>query len=68
MAKKKLCKWKKNRIADKRALLEHITGRPRYLCGKCARVASDRAYLCKPKVLRDPANDAAARSGRHAPQ
>lgn len=68
MAKKKLCKWKKDRIADKRALLEHITGRPRYLCGKCARVASDRAYLCKPKVLRNQTNNVAARPDPQPPQ
>lgn len=47
----KLCAWKKDDIADRRAKLEKIVGKPEYICTRCARVAAKKKYLCKPEKL-----------------
>lgn len=52
MAKKKLCKWKRERIEDRFDKLRAIVESPQFACAKCARVARAREYLCKPRALR----------------
>lgn len=47
----KLCAWKKDAIGDRRAKLEKIVSEPRYLCVRCARVATKKKHLCKPERL-----------------
>lgn len=45
---KSLCKMKKDDIATSFKKLSDITCKPKYMCAKCARVAKDEKYLCRP--------------------
>lgn len=54
-----LCDWKKEAIDAQFDLLLSIVRKPRYVCRKCARVANDEKWLCKPRPIpvdsaRDP--------------
>lgn len=49
---KSLCKYRRVEIADKFAVISKIVSEPQFVCSSCARVASDKAYLCKPSALK----------------
>lgn len=53
MAKKEtLCKhWQDDKALKKIKKFRKIVGEPRYVCRRCARVAVDESYLCKPVAL-----------------
>ncbi|SUB91486.1 hypothetical protein [Photobacterium damselae] len=48
---KSLCKYRRTEISDQFALISQIVSEPNYICSSCTRVASDKAYLCKPSAL-----------------
>ncbi|QSH57245.1 hypothetical protein A0J47_001120 [Photobacterium damselae subsp. damselae] len=48
---KSLCKYRRAEISDQFALISQIVSVPNYICSSCTRVASDKAYLCKPSAL-----------------
>lgn len=48
---KSLCKYRRAEISDQFALISQIVSEPNYICSSCTRVASDKAYLCKPSAL-----------------
>jgi len=48
---KSLCKFKSVVIKEHFDEIQSIVRCPRFVCGKCARVASDRCFLCKAKKL-----------------
>lgn len=49
--KKALCKWDKESIKDKIDEIKTIVKEPGFVCKRCARVANDKEYLCKPEKL-----------------
>jgi len=51
MSAKRLCSWDKARIRDKREKLVKIVSQPKYVCERCARVASSAKHLCRPDSL-----------------
>ncbi|HIF9334865.1 hypothetical protein C5F64_09805 [Photobacterium damselae subsp. damselae] len=48
---KSLCKYRRAEISEQFALISQIVSEPNYICSSCTRVASDKAYLCKPSAL-----------------
>lgn len=48
---KSLCKYRRVEIAAQIATITHIVSAPKYICRSCARVASDKAHLCKPVAI-----------------
>ena len=48
---KPLCKWDKDDIKENLDRLKTLVVPPRFICGKCGRVATERGYLCKPVEL-----------------
>lgn len=56
---KTLCDWSKNDIAKRAEVLAAIISEPRFFCGKCARAAVGKRYLCKPQPLPQPTSTAA---------
>ena len=54
MSKKKqtLCAYKKDEIKENLKELSRIVSDPKFICRKCARVANDKEYLCKPAKLK----------------
>jgi hypothetical protein len=48
---KQLCKMKKEDISTCFKKLTDITCKPKFMCTKCARVAKDEKYLCRPVSL-----------------
>ncbi|MGF1759006.1 hypothetical protein L4D76_13930 [Photobacterium sagamiensis] len=48
---KSLCKYRRVEIAAQIAAITCIVSAPKYICTSCARVASDKAYLCKPSAI-----------------
>ena len=46
--KKTLCDLDKNEIEEHIEEIASIVSEPQYLCRKCARVAINKKYLCKP--------------------
>ena len=49
--RKKMCAWKKKDIeADFDTLLDVVRS-PKFVCTKCARVADQKACLCKPAKI-----------------
>ena len=52
MAKKRtLCKWKDGRVEKDLKKLRKIVLQPTLACRRCARVANDETFLCKPVPL-----------------
>jgi len=49
---KSLCKYRRVEIADQFAMISKLISEPKYICSSCARSASDKAYLCKPSLLK----------------
>jgi len=50
--KKPLCKIEKSDIEEHFNELAAIVAEPKYLCSKCARVATKKSYLCKPVKIK----------------
>lgn len=48
---KSLCKYRRTEIADQFAKISKIVSEPKFMCSSCARVASDKVYLCHPSSL-----------------
>jgi len=48
---KSLCKYRRIEIAAQIAAITGIVSAPMYICTSCARVANDKAYLCKPSAI-----------------
>jgi hypothetical protein len=48
---KELCKWKASKIEKELPKIRKLVAKPSYVCSKCARVAVDAKYLCKPEPL-----------------
>ncbi|WP_081755247.1 hypothetical protein [Salinivibrio socompensis] len=48
---KSLCKWRRGEVEAHLATLTEITTPPRVACSKCARVASEKGYVCRPISL-----------------
>lgn len=48
---KSLCKYRRIEIAAQIAAITRIVSAPDYICISCARVANDKAYLCKPSSI-----------------
>jgi len=57
--KKTLCKLDKHDMEESMDTLVKLVAEPHYLCGKCARVAKKKKYLCKPVKIKlsEPKND-----------
>ena len=51
---KSLCKYRRVEIADQFSTITRIVSTANYMCSSCARVASEKAYLCKPSALKRP--------------
>uniref|UniRef100_Q3ASP4 Uncharacterized protein n=1 Tax=Chlorobium chlorochromatii (strain CaD3) TaxID=340177 RepID=Q3ASP4_CHLCH len=49
--KKALCKLDKETIEKQMEALMELVAEPRYICRKCARVASTKRHLCKPVAI-----------------
>ena len=45
---KSFCKWDKDDISRNIRQIYELTADPRYVCEKCARVARNKANVCKP--------------------
>lgn len=48
---KALCKWRRGEVEANLSALAMITTPPRVACSKCARVASEKGYVCRPISL-----------------
>ncbi|OOF33627.1 hypothetical protein [Salinivibrio costicola] len=48
---KALCKWRRGEVEANLSSLAIITTPPRVACSKCARVASEKGYVCRPISL-----------------
>jgi hypothetical protein len=51
LKKKTFCKWGKGVIQDHLEEAIELTAKPKYICGKCARVARRKANVCDPYEL-----------------
>ena len=49
--KKTMCEWKRKDIEENLAELIKIVRKPGFVCEKCARVASSKKQLCKPRKI-----------------
>ena len=49
--KRTLCKWKDGRVEKDLKKLRKIVLQPTLACRRCARVANDETFLCKPVPL-----------------
>ncbi len=48
---KSLCGFKQSVIKEHFDEFQRIVSCPRYVCGKCARVAGEKCFLCKARKL-----------------
>jgi hypothetical protein len=53
MGHKTLCEWRRHEIPADLKTLRKILRKPKFVCGKCARSANDKEYLCQPLRLKD---------------
>ncbi|AJR06987.1 hypothetical protein C9J03_17760 [Photobacterium gaetbulicola] len=51
---KSLCKYRRVEIADQFSTISRMVSTANYMCSSCARVASEKGYLCKPSALKRP--------------
>ncbi|PSW09064.1 hypothetical protein C9J01_22130 [Photobacterium rosenbergii] len=51
---KSLCKYRRVEIAAQFSTISRIVSTANYMCSSCTRVASEKAYLCKPSALKRP--------------
>lgn len=52
---KSLCKYRRVEIAAQFSTISRMVSTANYMCSSCARVASEKSYLCKPSALKRPA-------------
>lgn len=52
MGHKTLCEWRRHEIPADLKALRKILRKPKFVCGKCARSANDKSYLCQPLRLK----------------
>ena len=52
---KSLCKYRRVEIAAQFSTITRMVSTANYMCSSCARVASEKGYLCKPSALKRPA-------------
>ncbi|ALP41427.1 hypothetical protein [Aeromonas schubertii] len=52
MGSKTLCEWRRHDIPEGLGTLRKILRKPKFVCGKCARSAGDKEYLCQPIRLK----------------
>ncbi|WP_421267060.1 hypothetical protein, partial [Aeromonas veronii] len=52
MGHKTLCEWRRHEIPADLKTLRKIVRKPKFVCGKCARSANDKDYLCQPLRLK----------------
>ena len=53
MGSKTLCEWRRHEIPTDLKALRKIVCKPKFVCGKCARSANDKGYLCQPLCLKE---------------
>ncbi|WEM42230.1 hypothetical protein PTW35_17225 [Photobacterium sp. DA100] len=51
---KSLCKYRRVEIAAQFSTISRMVSTANYMCSSCARVASEKSYLCKPSALKRP--------------
>ena len=51
---KSLCKYRRVEIAAQFSTISRIVSTANYMCSSCTRVASEKAYLCKPSASETP--------------
>ncbi|AXB00729.1 hypothetical protein [Aeromonas caviae] len=52
MGHKTLCEWRRHEIPADLKTLRKIVRKPKFVCGKCARSANGKDYLCQPLRLK----------------
>lgn len=57
MGHKTLCEWRRHEIPADLKTLRKILRKPKFVCGKCARSANDKEYLCQPLRLKEKGNE-----------
>jgi hypothetical protein len=50
--KKTLCKLDKHDMEERMDTIMKLVAEPHYFCCKCARVATEKKYLCKPVKIK----------------
>ncbi|WP_439437395.1 hypothetical protein [Salinivibrio costicola] len=63
---KALCKWRRGEVEANLSTLAIITTPPRVACSKCARVASEKGYVCRPISLVSGEEKKAKKASDHA--
>ncbi|OOF07384.1 hypothetical protein BZG80_01930 [Salinivibrio sp. MA440] len=63
---KALCKWRRGEVEANLSSLAIITTPPRVACSKCARVASEKGYVCRPISLVSGEEKKAKKASDHA--
>lgn len=63
---KALCKWRRGEVEANLSTLAIITTPPRVACSKCARVASEKGYVCRPISLVTGEEKKAKKASDHA--
>ncbi|WP_156120141.1 hypothetical protein [Aeromonas finlandensis] len=53
MGSKTLCEWRRHEIPTDLKALRKIVRKPKFVCGKCARSANEKSYLCQPLRLKE---------------
>ncbi|TNI08023.1 hypothetical protein CF104_03045 [Aeromonas jandaei] len=53
MGSKTLCEWRRHEIPTDLKALRKIIRKPKFVCGKCARSANEKGYLCQPLRLKE---------------
>ncbi|MCQ1057881.1 hypothetical protein ACQKPX_20500 [Photobacterium sp. DNB23_23_1] len=51
---KSLCKYRRVEITAQFSTISRMVSTANYMCSSCARVASEKGYLCKPSALKRP--------------
>ncbi|NTW89098.1 MAG: hypothetical protein HGB26_08320 [Desulfobulbaceae bacterium] len=50
--KKTLCKLDKHDMEERMGDIVSLVSDPKFICRKCARVATNKKYLCKPLTIK----------------
>lgn len=52
LMKKSLCKWGKDDLKNNFDQMYDVVGKPKFICGKCARASRRKGTVCKPESLK----------------
>jgi hypothetical protein len=52
LKKKSMCKWSKEELRKNFDEMYDIVGKPKYICGRCARATRLKGTVCKPEKLK----------------